>query len=202
MYLGAALIGVLAAAVAIPVSRSVRDRAAARASRRTRSPIIDPGSNRVVARRPGRRAAVLGRRGQGAVWVANVDDRTMSRIDPATRHGRGQHSAGGDANRVGVWERVGLDRERPARHGVALRPGRQCRVRRRFGCRGPLEPGGDRLRRRVRVVRLGTGTFARIDPRREAVVGSGIAGNSPSGIACRETATSGSRIRATTPSRR
>jgi YVTN family beta-propeller protein len=85
-YAGAALIGVLAAAVAIPVFAFgqggsgggvvVRGNAVA---------VIDPNSNSVVdsvsvGARPGQIAS-----GSGSLWVANLDDKTVSRIDPATR---------------------------------------------------------------------------------------------------------------------
>jgi YVTN family beta-propeller protein len=84
MYAGAALIGVLAAAVAIPVfalggggggggAANVKPNSLA---------IIDPQSNKVtgsvaVGVRPGSVAA-----GAGSIWVANTDDETLSRIDP------------------------------------------------------------------------------------------------------------------------
>ena len=86
MYTGAALIGVLSAAVAIPVfalghggsrtSLSVRENAVA---------VIDPQTNQVtdqisVGARPGEISF-----GSGALWVANRDDKSVSRIDPDTR---------------------------------------------------------------------------------------------------------------------
>jgi YVTN family beta-propeller protein len=86
MYTGAALIGVLAAAVAIPVfalgqgsgggSANVSPNAVA---------VIDPTSNRVTGAVPVgvRPSSVVV--GEGAVWVANYDDKTVSRIDPTTR---------------------------------------------------------------------------------------------------------------------
>ena len=85
VYAGSALIGVLAAAVAIPVFAlgqggsdpgvTVEGNAVA---------VIDPDSNRVtdaisVGIRPGAIAS-----GSGALWVANRDDQSVSRIDPGT----------------------------------------------------------------------------------------------------------------------
>ena len=82
MYAGAALIGVLAAAVAVPVfafgqggsggGTTVKGNAVA---------VIDPSSDSVVGEvpvgaRPGAIAA-----GSGSIWVANLDDQTVSRID-------------------------------------------------------------------------------------------------------------------------
>ena len=85
MYAASALIGVLAAAVAIPVFAlgagssgggvEVHGNAVA---------IIDPGSNRVtgqlsVGARPGAIAF-----GDGGLWVSNLDDQSVSRVDPKT----------------------------------------------------------------------------------------------------------------------
>ncbi len=87
MYAGAALIGVVAAAVAIPVFAlgqgssggvvTVQGNAVA---------LIDPGSNRVVGQVPnvGARPASIAY-GSGSLWVANLDDQTVARINPDTR---------------------------------------------------------------------------------------------------------------------
>jgi len=87
MYVGAALIGVLATAVAIPVfalgqggSRAgitVQGNAVAE---------IDPHSDKVVGQVPnvGARPSSIAY-GSGSLWVANLDDQTVSRIDPNTR---------------------------------------------------------------------------------------------------------------------
>ena len=86
MYVGSALIGVLAAAVAIPVFAfgqggsggeiTVQGNAVAE---------IDPGSNKVVGQVPnaGARPSSI-TYGSGSLWVANLDDQTVSRIDPST----------------------------------------------------------------------------------------------------------------------
>lgn len=87
MYAGAALIGVLAAAVAIPVfalgqggsggGLTVEGNAVAE---------IDPSANEVVGQVPnvGARPGSIAY-GSGSLWVANLDDQTVTRIDPATR---------------------------------------------------------------------------------------------------------------------
>ena len=47
--------------------------------------VVDPGSNKVVAEVPVGIDPESVTVGEGAVWVANVDDETVLRIDPATR---------------------------------------------------------------------------------------------------------------------
>ena len=46
--------------------------------------VIDVDTNRVELQRSGRGQAGPGRRGAGFVWVGNLDDRSLTRIDPAT----------------------------------------------------------------------------------------------------------------------
>jgi YVTN family beta-propeller protein len=85
MYAGSALIGVVAAAVAIPVfalgqgssggGQTVRGNAVA---------VIDPGSNRVVGGVPVGAQPDAIAFGAGGLWVANLDDATISHVDPTT----------------------------------------------------------------------------------------------------------------------
>ena len=79
--------------------------------------IIDPGSNRIVGEVPvGARPAALVS-GSGALWVADLDDRTVSRVDPKTRR-RVRTIAVHDApsglavSSAGVWA-VGAGLEHP-----------------------------------------------------------------------------------------
>ena len=111
MYAGAALIGVLAAAVAIPVfafgqgsgDGGVRVNGNAVA-------IIDPNTNSVVDQVPnvGSRPASIAY-GSGSLWVANLDDQTVARIDPNTRTRDARGSAGpsdrprDDVGRASGW---------------------------------------------------------------------------------------------------
>lgn len=93
-YAGAALIGVLAAAIAIPVfafgqngsggGLTVEGNAVAE---------IDPGSNKVVGQVPnvGARPSSIAY-GSGSLWVANLDDQTVIRIDPGTKTIKGNVS--------------------------------------------------------------------------------------------------------------
>jgi YVTN family beta-propeller protein len=85
MYAGSALIGVLAAAVAVPVFAFAQGGSSGGTITQGNAvALIDPGSNRVtedipVGARPGSITA-----GSGSVWVANQDDQSVSRIDPAS----------------------------------------------------------------------------------------------------------------------
>jgi YVTN family beta-propeller protein len=87
MYIGSALIGVLAAAVAIPVfafGQGGTPTGAANIAPNSVA-VIDAASNGVVGSvavgvRPSAVAA-----GEGAVWVANLDDESVTRIAPTTR---------------------------------------------------------------------------------------------------------------------
>ncbi len=87
MYIGSALIGVLAAAVAIPVFAFGQGGTPGGAANIAPNSVvvIDAASNGVVGSvavgvRPSAVAA-----GEGAVWVANLDDESVTRIDPTTR---------------------------------------------------------------------------------------------------------------------
>ena len=184
MYLGAALIGVLAAAVAIPVFAFGQGSGGGSANVAPNSvAIIDPDSNHVAGAVPvGVRPSSIVV-GQGAIWVANVDDRTMSRIDPTTRTVGANTPL--EATPTGlalgarsVWIANGLlgtvSRFDPGVNAVSTTiPDVAAR-----SSSGAIAFGGGSV-----WFASGTGTFARIDPRRNAVVGSGIAGVSPSGIA-------------------
>ena len=84
MYAGSALIGVLAAAVAIPVFALGQGSGGGVTVAPNSLAVIDAGSDKVV------KSVAVGVRpwavatGNGSVWVANLDDKTVSRIDPQT----------------------------------------------------------------------------------------------------------------------
>jgi YVTN family beta-propeller protein len=87
MYAGSALIGVLAAAVAIPVFAFGQGGPGGRLTVRGNAVAeIDPSTNRVVDQvqnvgaQPGPIAF-----GSGSLWVGNLDDETVARIDPSSR---------------------------------------------------------------------------------------------------------------------
>jgi YVTN family beta-propeller protein len=85
MYIGSALVGVLAAAFAIPVFAFGQGGSDSGVTVEGNSvAVIDPDSNRVtdaipVGTRPGAIAS-----GSGSIWVANRDEQNVSRIDPET----------------------------------------------------------------------------------------------------------------------
>ena len=84
LYAGSALVGVLAAALAIPIFAFGQGGSAGVTVEGNAVGVIDPDSNRVtkaisVGTRPGAIAS-----GSGSLWVANRDDRSVSRIDPET----------------------------------------------------------------------------------------------------------------------
>jgi YVTN family beta-propeller protein len=86
MYAGSALIGVLAAAVAIPVFAFAQGGSSSGVIVHGNAvAVIDPHSNQVVDGIPvGARPDGIAF-GSGALWVANLDDQSVSRVDPATR---------------------------------------------------------------------------------------------------------------------
>jgi YVTN family beta-propeller protein len=85
IYLAAALVGVVTAAVAIPILALGQSGASSGSARvgPNAVAVVNP-SGRVVGSAPAgvRPGAVAV--GAGAVWVANQDDRTLSRLDPKT----------------------------------------------------------------------------------------------------------------------
>lgn len=86
MYAGSALIGVAAAAVAIPIFALGQGSGGSAEVAPNSVAVIDPQSNRVVGSVPnvGVRPAAIAF-GEGAVWVANLEERTLTRIDPVSR---------------------------------------------------------------------------------------------------------------------
>ena len=83
MYAGSALIGVLAAAVAIPVFALGQGGTGSSANVAPNSlAVIDAHSNRVVAAVPVGVLPSAVAAGAGSVWVANYGDESVSKVDP------------------------------------------------------------------------------------------------------------------------
>ena len=117
--------------------------------------VIDPSSNRVVAAVPvGRQPSAIAADAT-SVWVANGQDRTLTRLDPETRDGRGDDSTsmrrqpGLRWGRAGVWVANGLDRKRL--RGSILSSRRSSDDR---GRRLEVERRRDRRRRGLRLAGL------------------------------------------------
>jgi YVTN family beta-propeller protein len=148
--------------------------------------IIDPKTNKVVGHVP------VGSRpdsvdvGEGAVWVANLDDKTLMRIDPEKRTVEHtfllEETPTGIAVGFGaVWVANGLlgrvSRVAPQYTGVeSIRP--------------PYSPlGGARATGSIAVgarsvwVAFGDASVSRIDPKSRVVIATTFAGNTPSAIA-------------------
>ncbi len=64
--------------------------------------VIDPGTNRLVAAIPVGRVPSAVAVGEGAVWVLNVDDRTVSRIEPKTQAVERTFAVGGTPTDLAV----------------------------------------------------------------------------------------------------
>jgi YVTN family beta-propeller protein len=187
LYVGAALIGALTAAVAIPVFALGQGSGGSGTTVVPNSvAIIDAESNDVVGSvaaglRPGPVAA-----DDTAVWVGNLDDRTLSRIDPATRASAGT---------------ISLDRKTPT--GVAVGEGAVWVAHGRLGELSRVDPQFNQLGGTIDVtgaggagagqgvVTVGEGsvwaaygdsTLARIDSAPMSVAGIGFAGAAPAAL--------------------
>lgn len=146
--------------------------------------VIDPKTNRFVRQipvgiRPGPLAV-----GAGAVWVGNLDDRTLTRIDPDRRTVSGTISLG---RRTPTGIAVGLGAAWVV-HGLR---GELSQVDPQFGeVTRTISVGGTAFGSSGGSVALGEGsvwaaygdsTLARLDARGE-IVGQGLAGAQPAGI--------------------
>jgi YVTN family beta-propeller protein len=162
LYAGAALIGAAAAAVAIPIFGLGQGSSGGNGVRVAANSVavIDPNTNNViddvtVGARP---AEIVS--GSGSVWVANLDDETVSRIDPKARRvvrtiSLNVEPTGLAAGAGGIWfasagqnsyvngsvvTRIRLGRIDPAFDSLAGTIG--LRNEGSFGAFGPLATGG------------------------------------------------------------
>ncbi len=109
MYAGSALIGVLAAAVAIPVfALGAGGSGGGEVVTGNAVAIIDPTSNRVSGQAPVGAQPQAVAFGAGGLWVANLDDGTVSHVDPATQSATkaipiGEPVSGLAATPTAVW---------------------------------------------------------------------------------------------------
>jgi YVTN family beta-propeller protein len=181
MYLGSAVIGVLAAAVAIPVFALSQGGSGSAAVSPNSVAVIDPGSNKVVA------SVAVGVRpsavafGEGSIWVANSDDRTLARIDPekvsVQRYVPLQATPTGVAVGAGsVWVASGV-----AGSVTRVDPGTNLAATTRGLTRhstfGSVDVGEGSV-----WAAFDNAEFFRIDPGTVHVSGSGFAGTGPAAI--------------------
>ena len=182
-YVGAALLGIVAAAVAIRVF-AVGGESSGGSPRIAPNSVavIDPSSNKVVGStstgvRPGAVAV-----GEDAVWVANLDDRTLSRIDPKTR--QLVRTITLDATPTGVavgngavWVANGLlgtvSRVDPGTNSISATVTGGPR-----SYTGSVAVGGGGV-----WAAFGDGTLLQIDPRTAEVAARGLVGFAPSAVA-------------------
>jgi YVTN family beta-propeller protein len=150
--------------------------------------VIDPKSNTIVAAvptgiRPGPVAV-----GSGSVWVGNLDDRTLTRIDPKTRTQAGT---------------VSLENRTPT--GVAVSPGAVWVAHGLLGSVSRVDPQYNRVTKTATVTErsdagsvavgggalwavFGNSTLARLTLGEGRVTGTGLAGSEPKGIVLAEAA--------------
>ena len=186
MYAGSALIGVLAAAVAIPVFALGQGGGGGSAGVAPNFvAVIDPSSNSVVG------SVQVGARplgvaiGGGSVWVANLDDRTLSRVDSRTR----------------ALVRTITLAATPT--GIAVGAGAVWVANGILGTVTRVDPGANAAVETVEVTfrsssgsvaigegavwaAFGGGEVARIDPGSSRVAAIGVSGASPSAVAVGE----------------
>jgi YVTN family beta-propeller protein len=187
MYLGAALIGVLAAAVAIPVFALGQGSGGSSANVAPNSlAVIDPVSNKVVDAVPnvGVTPSAIDV-GAGSVWVGNLSAKTLSRVDPTTKTLQGtiplEWTATGVAVGAGsVWTANGyvgsVSTIDPSVGSVSTIP----------DLAPPASSGVVDVGEGGVWFVSGIGTYSKVDPVRRREVGNGIAGSSPSAVAVGE----------------
>ena len=191
MYAGAAMIGVLAAAVAIPVFALGQSSGGGITVQGNAVAEIDPGSNQVVGQVPvGARPEAIAY-GTGGLWVSNLDDETVSHVDPATNRA---------VRAIPIGDAVSdLAAAGGAVWAVSVAPNKEFGVLRRIDPRfdvvakrirvheGPFSvgPGAAAVTAGNAAVWVGTdyGLLDRVDPSRNAVTKSIDTGNSPVALA-------------------
>ena len=184
ILIGAAIIALIAAALAaVIVSRSGADAVLVEANN---VGVIDPATNKVVDRVPvGNRPGPIAF-GAGSVWVGNIEDRNLTRLDASTRTNAGLVTLDNQTpTGIAYGEREGLW----VAHGVL---GGLSKVDPQFGqVTVPMAIGG-RSAEGIGEVAVGAGsvwavfgesTVARVDPTGPRLENVTIAGFSPTAVA-------------------
>jgi YVTN family beta-propeller protein len=182
MYAASALVGVLAAAVAIPIFALGQGSGGSENVAPNSVAVIDEHSNVIdgsvaVGVRPAGVAV-----GAGSVWVANLDDRTLSRVDPDSRS---------------LQRTISLS---ATPTGLAFGAGAVWVADGATGSVARVDPGTDQVTTTIHVTQsstlasvavgegfvwpayFGNAVVARIDPRTNLVDQTGNAGTSPLAI--------------------
>jgi YVTN family beta-propeller protein len=185
MYAGSALIGVLAAAIAIPIFALGQGGGGSANVAPNSVAVIDPESNEVVGAVPvGIRPSAVAV-GADSVWVGYLDERTLSRIDPGTRT---------------VLANIRLD---ATPTGIAVGAGAVWVANGILGSVTRVDPGVNAPVETIEVTfrsnagsiavgegevwaAFGGGEVGKINPSSNRLVATGVAGFSPSGIAVGE----------------
>jgi YVTN family beta-propeller protein len=176
------LAGALAAAILVATRDSAGGLSGVRANH---VGLIDPDTNEIVAEvQAGIRPGPIGV-GAGSVWVGNLQDRNLTRIDPKTRASAATISLD---NRTPTGIAVGEGAVWVA-HGAR---GELSRVDPQFGqVTDTIEVAGTALGTQSGTVTIGEGsvwavyadsTLARIDPTEGRMVGTTFAGSTPAGV--------------------
>jgi len=152
--------------------------------------VIDPASGEIedavpVGARPDEISA-----GEGAIWVANLDDESVSQIAPADRAVVGTTGTGGAINGMaagegGVWvadSRRGVVSKIDPRFREVVERTRISPASLFAGADGPIAAGGGSI-----WVADGGSAIARLDPTRARLIDRTNVGNSPVGLALGET---------------
>jgi YVTN family beta-propeller protein len=185
MYAGAALIGVLAAAIAIPVFALGQGSGGGSTNVAPNSvAVIDPGSNKVidVVANAGVTPSAIAA-GGGSIWVASLEAKAMTRLDAASRTLQATIPLTATATDVtfgygSVWTANGIlgsvSRIDPTVSAVSNTI-EDVSSRAQDGAIGVGEGGV--------WYASAIGAVAKIDPTSNRAVGSGIAGDTPSAVA-------------------
>jgi YVTN family beta-propeller protein len=177
LYAGSALIGVVAAAVAIPIfAFGQGDSTGTQIAKPNSLAVIDPSTNSVIDTVPnvGARPESIAY-GSGSLWVANLDDQTVSRVDPATRSVTRNvpvaNTPTGLATSPGAVWVVGPEAARPAVTVTQLDPQfNSIAGTRRIGNVVPGGPGSVATRGTAVWVAPSAGLLSRLSPRTARVV--------------------------------
>ena len=193
--IGALLVAAAVAAVVVQLTRDSGSGGIASVAPNSVA-AIDPGTNEIVAQIPVGRNPTSIAYGEGAVWVLNADDQTISRIDPETkaerRFGTSPAAIGVAAGEGALWvlNAGDLDSARPVRTVTRVDPDTEATETIELPPGNAFETGRAAAGAQEIVVGEGAvfavgtdGLVSRIDPGTNEVVASLDAGVVPETLA-------------------